>query len=280
MKVPGWLQTALIAPSPTNRFASYLGGNSKRIVNGVKDHVSGVWDDVTGVTAANKAAEAQLNAADKADANLRAGYEDARELQQPYLQGGAQDYGRLRDLVASGAFDVSGAEYSPGPSFRPEGFNLEADPGYQFRMEQGTNAVQRAASARNGGLGGSTLKELTRFGQGLGSDEADRAYGRFDRDRTAFDTDRAFRYGAFADNYARRSGEASNRFGRLAGLAEVGPRTANSLGNQRLGLSGTLGDLSLQSGNARAAGIATGYNNQRDTALGIGGIVARYLGGK
>jgi len=48
---------------------------------------------------------------------------------------------------------------------------LEATPGFQFRQEQGQQAVERSAAARGLLESGSVLKELNRFGQGLASQE-------------------------------------------------------------------------------------------------------------
>ena len=53
-----------------------------------------------------------------------------------------------------------------------------SDPSYQFRMSQGTEAVNRSMAA-NGGLGsGSQLAELTQYGQGLASSEYDKQFQR------------------------------------------------------------------------------------------------------
>jgi hypothetical protein len=48
---------------------------------------------------------------------------------------------------------------------------FEASPGYQFRFDQGTQAVNALASARGGLHSGRTLQDLTRFGQGIASEE-------------------------------------------------------------------------------------------------------------
>lgn len=48
---------------------------------------------------------------------------------------------------------------------------LEATPGFQFRMDQGQQAVERAGSARGLLESGAILKGLTEFGQGLASQE-------------------------------------------------------------------------------------------------------------
>lgn len=53
--------------------------------------------------------------------------------------------------------------------------NFQADPGYQFRQQQGEQAINRAASAAGGRISGATLKALSGFNQDLASQE----YGNF-----------------------------------------------------------------------------------------------------
>jgi hypothetical protein len=55
---------------------------------------------------------------------------------------------------------------------------LEATPGFQFRRDQGQQAVERSAAARGTLESGSVLKELNRFGQGLASQEFAAEQGR------------------------------------------------------------------------------------------------------
>ena len=51
-------------------------------------------------------------------------------------------------------------------------------PGYQFRMEQGTQAITGKRSGVGKLFSGETLKELTAFGQGLASEEYDKELNR------------------------------------------------------------------------------------------------------
>jgi hypothetical protein len=68
----------------------------------------------------------------------------------------------------------------PLPEIRQPGtFDVTADPGFQFRLEQGRKALEGSAAAKGGALSGAALKELEKFGQGLASEETDRAFGRF-----------------------------------------------------------------------------------------------------
>jgi hypothetical protein len=48
---------------------------------------------------------------------------------------------------------------------------LEANPAYQFRMQQGMKAIDRSAAARGNLLSGNTLAAAQEFGQGLASQE-------------------------------------------------------------------------------------------------------------
>jgi len=59
-------------------------------------------------------------------------------------------------------------------------FNLEDDEGYQFRLGEGQKAIQGAASADASSLSGGTIKDLIKYNQGMASQEADRAYGRYE----------------------------------------------------------------------------------------------------
>lgn len=49
---------------------------------------------------------------------------------------------------------------------------LEADPGYQFRLQQGQQALERSLAARGLGQSGAALKAAQEYGQGL----ADQTY--------------------------------------------------------------------------------------------------------
>lgn len=114
-------------------------------------------------------------------------------------------------------------------------FEFEKDPGYDWRMQQGQEAVEASAAARGGALGGRALKELTRYGQGFASNEYQNAYNRFNTDQT-------------------------NRFNRLATLAGVGQTSSNVLANANANTGNQLGSNALQAGNAQAAGIVGSTN--------------------
>ena len=56
--------------------------------------------------------------------------------------------------------------------------DVEADPGYQFRRDEGLKAILNSQAARGMARGGSALKGMARWNQGHASEEYDRVYGR------------------------------------------------------------------------------------------------------
>lgn len=90
-------------------------------------------------------------------------------FQEPYMGAGAGAVNQLAQL------------YGPGGAYtaQPTLDQLQMDPGYAFRLQQGQQAMLNAA--RGGGLAGSgaALKAATRYGQEAGSQEYQNAYNRF-----------------------------------------------------------------------------------------------------
>lgn len=115
---------------------------------------------------------------------------------------------------------------------------FESDHGYQFRQQQGEEAIGRMASARGGRLSERTLKEMSEFNQGLASQE-------------------------FQNFANRRSTEA----GMAAGLDDARLRADLAAQNNAMGLAGVgynaqsgLSDLSARRGQGMA-GLAVGQGS-------------------
>lgn len=123
--------------------------------------------------------------------------------------------------------------------------DYQQDPGYQFRLDQGSQALERSAAARGGLLSGGTLKDLTNYQQGAASQEYGAAYNRFNQDQ-------------------------SNRFARLATLAGFGSAANNVTANAGTTTAGNIGNNIIGAGNAQAAGYvgaANGVNNSISQGL-------------
>ncbi|MEB3203043.1 MAG: hypothetical protein VKK05_09575, partial [Synechococcus sp.] len=106
-----------------------------------------------------------------------------REALDPYLQGGQVSQNELLRLLGIGG-DASSAGY--GSMAQPFGMaQFQADPGYQFRMDEGMKALERSAAARGGLLSGGFLRGATRYGQGVAAQEYQNAFNRFQLEREA-----------------------------------------------------------------------------------------------
>ena len=96
-------------------------------------------------------------------------------FQQPYMGAGAGAVNQLSQLYGPGGV------YTKQPTYD----ELSLDPGYNFRIQQGQQAMLNAA--RGGGLAGSgaALKAAARYGAGEASQEYNNAYARFMANRAA-----------------------------------------------------------------------------------------------
>ena len=168
--------------------------------------------------------------------------------QQPYMTAGAGATNQLASL------------YGPGGAYtqQPTLEQLQMDPGYAFRFQQGQQAMTNAARA--GGLAGagSALKAATRYGQEAGSQEYQNAYARFmaNRAQAVQGLQNLAGTGAGAANVA--SGLAGQTGGNLAnvytgtgqgiantalGAATQGASTYANTGNQLANVYGNLGQI-------------------------------------
>ena len=143
------------------------------------------------------------------------------------------------------------------------------DPGYQFRLQEGLDALERSAAARGSFLTGASAEALTRYGQDYASQE----YGNTYR-RALGEYQQA--YNIFQQNQANQF----NRLSTMAGggqtaagqLSSAGNFAAGNVGNILMGSAGQIGRSYQDAGAARASGyvgqanawgnaIAGGFNN-------------------
>jgi hypothetical protein len=193
-----------------------------------------------GLIAQQQAIQAQQEAQRKGAAALEKG----AEAYQPYQAAGIGATNQLASL-----FGPNGA-YTKQPTLA----ELQMDPSYAFREQQGMKALQQSAAARGGLLSGSTLKGIQQYGQGLASKEYGNAYNRFMANRAAATQG--------IQNLTASGLTAASGMGGLAGSAAnlysgTGQNIANTL------LMNPYGQAMENVGQARASGYMGGA-----TALG------------
>lgn len=177
---------------------------------------------------------------------------------------------------ASGAMPSSGAfsggfgslmqPYS-GTFTAPTGLTEQNDPGYQARLNLGTDALQRSAAARGGVLTGGTAQALNQYAQDYASNEYGNVYNRALQN---FDTN----YNVYNQNQA-------NQFNRLAAISGVGQTAANQLGtmgqnasnavsSNLLGTAGQMGQDYQNAAAANASGMVGSANAYNGALSGVG----------
>lgn len=200
--------------------------------------------------AAGNAASTQANAADYA-ANLQKQESDAalafqeKEFNtqqgnlQPWLKAGQGGLTQLQALLNNG----------PGgllqPFQAPTLAEAENEPGYQFSLGQGEQALQNSAAAKGQLVSGNSLEALNNYAQNAAQNNYQNVYNR------SFNT--------FESNQA-------NTFNRLAALSGIGQTAATTLGTEGQQAAGNVANIDLTAGAQQgqdyqnaAAAEASGY---------------------
>lgn len=134
----------------------------------------------------------------------------------------------------------------------PTNVTEQNDPGYQFRLDQGKQAIERSAAASGGLLSGGTLKDLTDYEQGQASNEYSNVYNRA--------------FGEFQNSYNIFKQNQTDQYNRIANLAGLGQVSTQQLGSEGQASAQNAGNILLASGqqqgnalNNAAAARASGY---------------------
>lgn len=168
------------------------------------------------VDSANIAAQTQLNM-----------YNQTRSDLLPYNMGGQTAFSNLSSLLGQGGPQASQNMLA----------GLQNYPGYQFALQQGGQAVDRSAASKGLLLSGGQLKDLTAYGQGMGS----QLFGQY--------------------------------FNQNNTLAQLGESAAAQTGNSGAAAANGASNAQLAAGTAAASGIAgmtnafTGQNGLINNAL-------------
>ena len=227
--------------------------------------------------AGQKAATGQTQAGQTAQNDLTQQIATERATEQPFLSAGQGAVTNLSQLLGPGGPLTQGYTNFSAPT----DVTMQNDPGYQFRINQGLQALQNSAAARGGLLSTGTAKNLIDYSQGAASQE----YGNvFNRALQSYGT-----------NFNTFQANQGNLYNRLMGLTGVGANAATnlnnvtssgtqSLANLIVGNQQLVGNDIMGIGNAQAAGTV-GQANAYGGALGnaantIGGTytLAKLLG--
>lgn len=139
-----------ILPTITGQASGGIGGALK-----AGNLASSIYSGIAGSGTADKMAKAQL-----------AGTNKAIEATQPYLTSGLAANTQLSGLLGTGGENKDDILEL-----------LRNSPGYQFKLDQGTDAINKSLAARGGLFSGNAIKASQEYGQGL----ADQTYNDYIR---------------------------------------------------------------------------------------------------
>jgi hypothetical protein len=194
---------------------------------------------IYGANAAKDAAATQAESADKALQLQRDMFNKVVDLNEPFRAGGVQGMNALQTALGLAPGTDSGWAMK---DFAPS--DLTTDPSYQWRLDQGQQALERSAAAKGGLLSGGFGKDLTNYAQGAASQEYGNAFNRYQTQRSA-------------------------KLAPLQSLAGVGQSTAGTVGNAAQSYGNNAANLITGAGNATAAG-QVGAANALTSAIGQG----------
>lgn len=126
-----------------------------------KNSPIGVGEQLLGLNKNNDASDAATNYQTSA-------LQSAQNELQPYQQTGLQANTLLQNALSGGTL---GGNFTPG--------DLTQDPGYQFALSQGNQALDRKEAAGGNYYSGQALKEAQTYGQGLADQTYNDAYNRW-----------------------------------------------------------------------------------------------------
>jgi hypothetical protein len=166
-----------------------------------------------GASASKSAARSQQKAADAATALQREQWETTREDQTPYREAGYAALERLGGLADDGMI---------GPQ------DVMNEPGYQFGLQRGMDAIEQGAAARGGLYSGAAGKELAQFGNDYASTK-------------------------YNDAFNRQQSQVNTRWNRLAGLAGIGQTANQQVQSAGANYANNVGNIATSNANAQGA---------------------------
>ena len=195
------------------------------IIAGIIGAAGSIGGAAIGASGAKSAAKTQ------ADAAL-----EVQKMYEPFREAGTGAVSQLSDLLAPGG-DLT---KTWDKSFQAP--TTTDDPGFQFRLDQGNQAIQRSAAARGGLTSGGTVKAIDRYSQDLASQEYQNAWN---RSLIQYNT----AYNEFQTNQ-------ENQYRRLMGLTEVGVQGAGGAGQAITQAGAATASGQVGSANAWSGGIS------------------------
>lgn len=183
----------------------------------------------------SKAADQQAQGTSDAIAENRRQFDITQANQAPYLAAGKTALGQMA-TENDAPLDAS---------------TIQLDPGYQFGLKEGRQAIDRQTAAAGGRISGAALKAAARYGTDYATTGYSTAYARANQART----------------------DRLNRLAALAGIGQTATQNVGALGANTAGANGAL--MAAAGSNAGAADMAQG-NIWANTTNQLAALYGRY----
>lgn len=228
------------------------------------------------INRAGQAGQDVVGATGRAGAGVTQAATTANGYLNPYMTAGGDALTKLGDLANAPGFTFS-----------------QDDPSYQWRLQQGQEALEASGAARGIRTSGGMLKELTNYAQGAASTEYQAAFNRFmDQRKTnasiysnmagmglnasgqaGQNTMNAAQYAGNMDvrgqEYAGNAGMDAQRFASGLNFGALQQTAQNTMNTAHYG-----GDALMGAGDARAAGAVARGNAWANGVAGVGNAAA------
>lgn len=231
-------------------------GGATSIIGGKMQADAAASATAAQVEGQREATAAQERMQEKAIAEQRDVFNQQKAALEPWQQAGLDAMNEITTGLADGSWDLSRFGFTDEDITQFGMGQLIQDPGYQFRLEQGQNALDMAAARAGKLVSGDQLIAASEYNQGMASQEFQNAFM-----RTASERDASFQRAAF---------ERDTRYNALADIMDRGYGAATALS----GVAGQMGDrvsgAYTNIGNALARGAENTGNAQAQGAINVG----------
>jgi hypothetical protein len=205
--------------------------------------IGNLGEGIAGVVGSNQIAGIQNRAIDSATATSNKYYTEAKGYQQPYADIGMRNTQKMDEMVNAGDFkDQSKFQFS------------QNDPGYQYQLTQGNQAVQQNAASMGQMFSGATMRALAKYGNNMANQTYQQAYGRY-QDQRNFNQD-----------------NLNNQYLQMNGLSNMGINANNNLTGMTTAQGHTMAGLDLSRGNVNAQRVASNVGNTQGVFKSIADV--------
>jgi hypothetical protein len=201
---------------------------------------SSVITGVMGSKAQKSAAQTQADAAGRAQDQLLAAGQEAKEGYTPYT-----------DIGKTALSDITKQSPYFQQQFTNKDLNSYLAPGYEFRLGQGQKANLQASNLTGGAVSGNALKSLQDYSQNFASGEYANAFNQFQSQRT-------------------------NIYNQLSDIAKMGLTAQQGTANAILGTGTNIASITSGLGNAQAASQIGQANALSGAVQGAGNAASYY----